>query len=48
LTITTSDGEVVDAMRASGSGAGSVKEGEVVAGTVVTVGDKEVILNNGF
>ena len=35
-------------MRASGSGTGSVKEGEIVAGTVVTIGDKEVILNIGF
>ncbi len=47
-SLTTSDGEVLDTMRASGSGTGSVKEGEIVAGTVVTIGDKEVILNIGF
>ncbi|MFT5679610.1 MAG: hypothetical protein ACI8RZ_000514 [Myxococcota bacterium] len=52
-TLTTAEGAVLESITASGSGTGSVyteklKEGEIVAGTVVTVGDKEVILNIGF
>ena len=49
-TLTTAEGAVLESVTASSSGTGSVYKdgGGLVPGTVVTIGDKEVILNIGF
>lgn len=48
-TLTAADGTVLESSTVSGSGTGTVyKDGGIVPGTIVSVGDKEVLLNIGF
>ena len=48
-TLTTAEGVVLETSTVSGGGTGTVfKDGSIVPGKVVSVGDKEVILNIGF
>lgn len=49
-TLTTAEGAVLESLTVAGGGTGQVysEGGGIVPGTVVSIGDKEVILNIGF